>query len=432
MKKVISTEQIPIKLWLDDIEDGALEQAKNLANLPFAFKHIAIMPDSHQGFGMPIGGVMATKGVIVPNAVGCFTGDTKIPLLEGTQRTLEQLHKTGGTHYVYSLNKDLKLVPGKAKAKLTRKNANLVEIVISGGEVIRCTPDHQFMLLDGSYKEAKDLKRFDSLMPLYRGYQSRDGYERIRTKSGNGIITHKMVAEYFLGEKKDTDIIHHKDENWFNNSPKNLEYKDVNIHSSEHAIKKGNFKTKEFQRKKMETIRKRGYYWDKKFDKMKKEVATKNMTTYMKNNYDEWKEKIKDNGKRGAKYLIKYNKSKKGRLKSSEMGKKYGFGKKANNHKVLFINKLIYTEDVYCLTVEKYHNFALSAGIFVHNCDIGCGMVAIKTSLTDIDTDTLKKIMGEIRKVIPVGFEHHNENSSEYKQNLKIADEILDKHYEIE
>lgn len=74
MKSVITTEKAPIKLWLDDIEDGALQQAKNLANLPFVFKHIAIMPDSHQGYGMPIGGVMATTGVIVPNAVGVDIG----------------------------------------------------------------------------------------------------------------------------------------------------------------------------------------------------------------------------------------------------------------------------------------------------------------------------------------------------------------------
>lgn len=74
MKKVISTERIPIKLWLDDIEEGALDQAKNIANLPFAFKHVAIMPDSHQGYGMPIGGVLATKGVIIPNAVGVDIG----------------------------------------------------------------------------------------------------------------------------------------------------------------------------------------------------------------------------------------------------------------------------------------------------------------------------------------------------------------------
>ncbi len=74
MKKVISSEKIPIKLWLDDIEEGALEQAKNLANLPFVFKHIAIMPDSHRGYGMPIGGVMATKEVIIPHAVGSDIG----------------------------------------------------------------------------------------------------------------------------------------------------------------------------------------------------------------------------------------------------------------------------------------------------------------------------------------------------------------------
>ena len=72
--KVISSEKLPIKMWLNDIEEGALDQAKNLANLPFAYHHIAIMPDSHQGFGMPIGGVLATEGVIIPNAVGVDIG----------------------------------------------------------------------------------------------------------------------------------------------------------------------------------------------------------------------------------------------------------------------------------------------------------------------------------------------------------------------
>jgi tRNA-splicing ligase RtcB len=74
MEKIISTENTPIKLWLQDIEAGALEQAKNLANLPFVFKHIAIMPDAHQGYGMPIGGVMAAKDIVVPNAVGVDIG----------------------------------------------------------------------------------------------------------------------------------------------------------------------------------------------------------------------------------------------------------------------------------------------------------------------------------------------------------------------
>jgi tRNA-splicing ligase RtcB (3'-phosphate/5'-hydroxy nucleic acid ligase) len=74
MRKVVSTERIPIKLWINEIEEGALQQAKNIANLPFAFKHVAMMPDSHEGYGMPIGGVLATNGVIVPNAVGVDIG----------------------------------------------------------------------------------------------------------------------------------------------------------------------------------------------------------------------------------------------------------------------------------------------------------------------------------------------------------------------
>ena len=74
MKRVISTEKKPIKLWLDDIEPGAFEQAKNLANLPFVFKHVAVMPDAHQGYGMPIGGVMASEDVVIPNAVGVDIG----------------------------------------------------------------------------------------------------------------------------------------------------------------------------------------------------------------------------------------------------------------------------------------------------------------------------------------------------------------------
>jgi len=61
-------------MWLPDVEEGALEQAKNLANLPFAFRHIALMPDCHLGFGMPIGGVLATRDVIIPNAVGVDIG----------------------------------------------------------------------------------------------------------------------------------------------------------------------------------------------------------------------------------------------------------------------------------------------------------------------------------------------------------------------
>ena len=74
MQQLISTEKIPIKLWLNDAEEGAIKQALNLANLPFAFRHVCLMPDTHQGYGMPIGGVLAAQNVIVPNAVGVDIG----------------------------------------------------------------------------------------------------------------------------------------------------------------------------------------------------------------------------------------------------------------------------------------------------------------------------------------------------------------------
>lgn len=74
MRNVLTGNRVPVKLWLDDLEEGAGVQAGNLANLPFAFKHIAIMPDAHQGYGMPIGGVLATEGVVIPNAVGVDIG----------------------------------------------------------------------------------------------------------------------------------------------------------------------------------------------------------------------------------------------------------------------------------------------------------------------------------------------------------------------
>ena len=74
MKQIITSEKKPIKLWLSDIEPEALAQAQNLANLPFIFSHVAVMPDAHLGYGMPIGGVMATLGMIIPNAVGVDIG----------------------------------------------------------------------------------------------------------------------------------------------------------------------------------------------------------------------------------------------------------------------------------------------------------------------------------------------------------------------
>lgn len=51
-----------------------MQEIVNLSNLPFIFHHLAFMPDVHGGKGMPICGVLATKGVVIPNAVGVDIG----------------------------------------------------------------------------------------------------------------------------------------------------------------------------------------------------------------------------------------------------------------------------------------------------------------------------------------------------------------------
>lgn len=69
----IETDNIDIHSWCPDIEDEAMEQMKFISSLPYV-RHCALMPDAHLGMDMPIGGVVATENVIVPNMVGADIG----------------------------------------------------------------------------------------------------------------------------------------------------------------------------------------------------------------------------------------------------------------------------------------------------------------------------------------------------------------------
>lgn len=65
-----------ILAWLDPstIEPQALEQLHNISEMPFVFKHLAVMPDCHLGKGATVGSVIATEGAIIPAAVGVDIG----------------------------------------------------------------------------------------------------------------------------------------------------------------------------------------------------------------------------------------------------------------------------------------------------------------------------------------------------------------------
>ena len=65
---------MPVKSWCESCEEGAVKQAVNLAHHPALVHHVALMPDAHQGYGMPIGGVVAAKDAVIPAAVGVDIG----------------------------------------------------------------------------------------------------------------------------------------------------------------------------------------------------------------------------------------------------------------------------------------------------------------------------------------------------------------------
>ena len=74
--EVIQGARLPIKAWVRgvQVEDAARQQLLNLAGMPFIHKHVAVMPDVHWGMGATVGSVIATKGAIIPAAVGVDIG----------------------------------------------------------------------------------------------------------------------------------------------------------------------------------------------------------------------------------------------------------------------------------------------------------------------------------------------------------------------
>jgi tRNA-splicing ligase RtcB len=263
----ISGAKADVLAWVHhDLSLDEQNMLRNVSRLPCLYKHVALMPDAHLGIGSMVGSVVATKDAVIPATVGvdigCFTGDTLVPTLDGKSYSLKELAENDKEIIVYACTTSGKIVAAKATAKKTRTNAELVKVTLDNGGGIRCTPDHKFMLRDGSFTEAKDLKSGESLMPFYREVNE------------NGFI------------------------------------------------------------------------------------------------------KVEQN------YLT------------------------AHNHKLISVESISEREAVYCLTVPEYHNFALEAGVFVHNC----GMMAVKTPFkSGILDGKLKDLRHEIERAIPVGFNEHKQ-----------------------
>jgi len=167
---------------------------------------------------------------------GCFTGDTKIKLLDGTEKALAELAELPPDEifYVYSVNTEGRIVVGEGRhSRVTRRNAELIELTLDSGAKIRCTPDHRFMLRDGTYKEARHLTMEDSLMPGYFdampvNKQTNEYLRVMQPKTGAYEFVHHLADAYNFEQGTASKfagafVRHHKNFKRFDNRPTNIE-----------------------------------------------------------------------------------------------------------------------------------------------------------------------------------------------------------------
>ncbi len=104
------------------------------------------------------------------SAGGCIVGDTQISLTTGISKPIEELARDwqhGITYFGYATDAvgEIQVVP-LVEPRLTKRNANLVEVLLDNGQTIRCTPDHPFRVHDGSYRPASELQPNERLMSM--------------------------------------------------------------------------------------------------------------------------------------------------------------------------------------------------------------------------------------------------------------------------
>jgi len=173
------------------------------------------------------------------SAGGCFDGDTEVALADGRSLSFKQLvaeQAAGKQNFCYTIRKDGTIGLEKiVNARRTKVNATVIKVTLDNGETIICTPDHPFMLRDGTYKASAKLTADDALMPLYRKISDTanpgitvDGYEMTwNPRSDSWLFTH-VLADWYnraskIYEAEQGQHCHHIDFNKRNNNPSNIE-----------------------------------------------------------------------------------------------------------------------------------------------------------------------------------------------------------------
>lgn len=184
----------------------------------------------------------------------CLHPDTKIKLLDGRCLTIKELaseFERNSDLYVYSTDSNGDFKPGKLlKVWKTGSSQDFIKVTLDNGKEILTTPEHPYMLRDGSYSIASKLVIGQSLMPLY--FKDYNGYEQVKLNTtGKYHSVYKLVAEELLQEQilsaknratldgtlekfKYDVAIHHKDFIKSNNHPSNFDIMTAYEHWSYH------------------------------------------------------------------------------------------------------------------------------------------------------------------------------------------------------
>ncbi len=171
------------------------------------------------------------------SAGGCFSGDTKVALTDGRNISFEQLvdeHQQVKQNFCYTILDNGTIGIQKIEhPRITKRDTEVIKVILDNDEQIVCTPKHLFMLRDKTYKYAIELTKEDSLMPLRKQISQKgkritiEGYELVYDiTERRWIFTHLLADKYNLENKiynsSDGKHRHHKDFNKLNNNPTNL------------------------------------------------------------------------------------------------------------------------------------------------------------------------------------------------------------------
>ncbi len=181
-------------MWLDDIEPGALQQAKDIANLHHAEGHVALMPDCHQGFGMPIGGVLGTRDVVIPNAVGVDIGCGMCAL----RTSLQELSRNRLESLIHEIKRS---IPVGFRHHKTPRDSKLMPLVKGKMPVV----EREY---GNATRQLGTLGGGNHFIELQRGS---DGYIWIMVHSGSRNIGKQVADHYYrkavkMNEKAGKDI----------------------------------------------------------------------------------------------------------------------------------------------------------------------------------------------------------------------------------